>query len=136
MNRYPSRFVKLDKIKRNAYILNVYDSLSFDIDIFFDEKDAELISNNTVLSSDYEYLNENGELRNGKSYRFRLFGLKCNNSEMHDAIRTLFYRHPLVEIEILAIDVYSRFLGNINCNSIGDLGEYLQINYPEIFEMY
>jgi len=88
------------------------------------------------LSSDYEYLDENNELKSGKSYRFRLFGLKCNNSEMHDCIRTLFHRHPLVEIEIIAIDVYSRFLGNIQCNNLGDLGEYLQINYPEIFEMY
>lgn len=138
-----SKFVKLSRIERFGYIINVYDALSYDIDIDFSMDDPETLQNfSSVCRSSYIYADNENSRKSGKAYRFRLFGIKAKKKEgknnfIHNYVRNCLNRESnLLRVQIVAIDIYSRFLGNIYLHTIGNLSEYLIKTFPENFQIY
>ena len=148
LNRYQS----VSFPGRPGFIVNVYDPLSFDIDLPLTESELKALPEDLYRST-YLYKNshKSDETFIGKTFRFRLAGITFRKDvrvPLGEAHKLHQYTWSLIHscdnwvlANVVGIDTYSRLLGVINIpkpDSINyyNLGNHLEEKFPDIIQKY
>lgn len=141
------RYRNISLLGRPGFIVNVYDPLSFDIDLFLSEFESKMLPKD-IYSSAYlykEFHNSNLILQ-GRTFRFRLVGITFRKDvkiSLNEICKLHKYTWSLIHscdnwvlANVVGIDTYNRFLGTIFCPKLGDLGQHLENKFPNLIEKY
>jgi hypothetical protein len=126
------RFDEVDSIQ--GYVVNIFDSLNYDIDLDLPEYLQRRYSN--VITNHYTYQDETGQVKSGTTYRCRLRGISVLTKQYHqnthrshsnyknvpkslvvaqrkaqiDIIRQIDRQNGYVSVVVTDVDIYRRLL--------------------------